>query len=183
MPIDRSTLATVLRLAAPDAPPFQIDAAVDAAIGLLVGAITTADRIAPPGPSPLPELAAGQARVEVIEASEREWPDTGLVLTLTLRLVDDPNGLEIRTRFDASRDVARRIALDALGGLGDGEPLTRLIGRQAIVETKPYTGRDGTERLGVAKWIVPKRPRKETQRAAPVRNRKPATADEDDIAF
>ena len=183
MPLDRSTLATVLRLAAPDVPPFQIDAAVDAAIGFLGGAVTTADRIAPPGPSPLPEPAAGQTRVEVIEASERDWPDSGLVLTLTLRLVDDPNAPEIRARFDASRAVARRIALDALGGIGDGEPLARLIGRQAIVETKPYTGRDGTERLGVAKWITPRKPRQTGQRPPAAKRQKPDVGDEDDIPF
>ncbi len=185
MPVDRSSLAAVLRLAAPDAPSFEIDAAVDAAIGFLGGAVTTADRIAPPGPSALPQPAAGQARVEVIEASEREWPDSGLVLSLTLRLVDDPNGPEIRARFDASRAVARRIALDALGGLGDGEPLARLIGRQAIVETKPYTGRDGIERVGIAKWITPRKPGMASARRAAVRNRKPEASSlpDDDIPF
>jgi hypothetical protein len=122
-------------------------------------------------------------RVEVIEASEREWPDSGLVMTLTLRLVDDPSGPEIRARFDASRAVARRIAMDALGGVADGEPLVTLVGRQAIVEAKPYTGRDGIERLGVAKWIVPRKPRTASTRPPATRRRQPDVGAEDDIPF
>jgi hypothetical protein len=187
MTVDRSALAAVLRLAAPLAPAFSIDAAVDAALDHLGGAVTTADRpptpaqaSAPPTP---PEPTEGQVRVEVVEASEREWPDSGVVLTLMLRAVDDPTIEPIRCRFDKARDVPRRIALQALGGLADGEDVSALVGRQAVVETKPYTTRDGEERLGVARWIVQRKPRQPGQRPAAVKNRKPAPPADEDIAF
>jgi hypothetical protein len=126
-------------------------------------------------------------RVEVVEASEREWPDSGLVLTLVLvlRLTDDPDVEPIRCRFDKAREVPRRIALQALGGLADGEDVSALVGRQAVVETKPYTTRDGGERLGVARWIVPRKPRKAAQRTPAMRNRKPEASSlpGDDIPF
>jgi hypothetical protein len=185
MTVDRSALAAVLRLAAPQAPAFSIAAAVDAALDYLGGGITTADRLPPPDPAALPAPAAGQVRVEVVEASEHEWPDTGLVLTLTLRMVDDPDAEAIRVRFDASRAVARRIAMDAIGGLEEGAEVSALVGRQAVVETRPYTTREGVERLGVAKWIVPRKPRQPGQRPAAVKNRKPegSSLPGDDISF
>ena len=190
MTVDRSALAAILRLAAPLAPAFSIDAAVDAALDHLGGAVTTADRLPTPAPASAPptppEPAEGQVRVEVVEASEREWPDSGVVLTLTLSRVDDPEAELIRCRFDKAGEVPRRIALQALGGLADGEDVSALVGRQAVVETKPYTTREGVERLGVAKWIVPRKPRTASARPAAVRNRKPVVNDaegEPDIAF
>jgi hypothetical protein len=182
MTVDRSAVAAVLRLAAPQAPAFALDAAVDAALDHLGGSVTTADRL--PQPTP-PSPAEGQVRVEVAQASEREWPDNGLVLSLVLFPVDDPD-ITIRVRFDRSRAIPRRIALEALGGLADGESVSALVGRQAVVETRPYVGRDGIERLGVAKWIVPKKPRKASARPAVARNRKPIVNDGDgepDIPF
>jgi hypothetical protein len=183
MTVDRSALAAVARLVAPAAPTFMLDAAVDAFIDALC--VTTADRLPPPAPAQTtpPEPAEGQMRVAVVEASEREWPDSGVVLTLTLRAVDDPTIEPIRCRFDKARDVPRRIALQALGGLTDGEDVSALVGRQATVETRPYTTREGMERLGVAKWIVPRKPRQPGQRPAAVRNRKPAPPADEDIAF
>lgn len=187
MTIDRSALAVMAKLIAPAAPPFMLDAAMDAFIDAL-GGVTTADRLPTPAPAAAPpappEPAAGQVRVEVAQASEREWPDSGVVLSLVLFPVDDPD-TTIRVRFDQTREVPRRIALEALGGLADGEPVSALVGRQAVVETRPYTGRDGTERLGVAKWIVPRKPRQASQRAPTVRNRKPeaAATPDDDIPF
>jgi hypothetical protein len=189
MSVDRSAVAAVLRLAAPDAPPFQLDAAVDAVLHHLGGGITTADRLPTPAPATAlpapPEPAEGQVRVEVVEASEREWPDSGVVLTLTLTRVDDPDAEPIRCRFDAMAGTRRRIALDALGGLADGEPVMALVGRQAVVEARPYTTREGVERVGVARWIVPRKPRQQTQRPPAVRNRKPIVSDatSDDIPF
>lgn len=187
MTIDRSAVAAVLRLAAPDAPAFMLDDAVDAALARL-GGITTADRLPAPLPSAAPpaapESADGQVRVEVAQASEREWPDSGNVLSLVLFPVNDPD-TTIRVRFDQTREVPRRIALEALGGLADGQDASVLVGRQAVVETRPYTGRDGVERLGVAKWIVPRKPRQASQRAPAVRNRKPEASalPDDDIPF
>jgi hypothetical protein len=187
MTVDRSALAAVLRLAAPQAPAFALDAAVDAALDHLGGAVTTANHLPPPAPATTtpPEPTEGQVRVEVVDASEREWPDTGVVLTLTLRAVDDPTIEPIRCRFDKARDVPRRIALQALGGLADGEDVSALVGRQATVETRPYTTREGVERLGVAKWIVPRKPRQPGQRPAAVKNRKPEASSlpNDDIPF
>jgi hypothetical protein len=184
MTIDRSAVAAALRLAAPQAPAFQLDAAVDAALDHLGGAVTTADRLPTPAHAP-PEPAEGQVRVEVVEASEREWPDSGLVLTLVLRLTDDPDVEPIRCRFDKAREVPRRIALQALGGLADDEDVSALVGRQAVVETRHYTTRDGEERLGVARWIVPRKPRQPGQRPAAVKNRKPEASSlpGDDIPF
>ena len=186
MMIDRSAVAAVLRLAAPQAPAFALDAAVDAALNHLGGGVTTADRLPQPTTHATPEPAEGQVRVEVVEASEREWPDSGVVLTLTLRAVDDPTIEPIHCRFDKAREVPRRIALQALGGIADGEPVSALVGRHAVVETRPYVGRDGIERVGVAKWIVPKKPRKASARPAAARNRKPIVNDGDgepDIPF
>jgi hypothetical protein len=161
----------------------MLDAAVDAFIDALC--VTTADRLPPPAPAQTtpPEPAEGQMRVAVVEASEREWPDSGVVLSLTLRAVDDPTIEPIRCRFDTAREVPRRIALQALGGLADGEPVSALVGRQAVIEARPYTTREGVERLGVAKWIVPRKPRKASARPAVVRNRKPEAADDEDIPF
>lgn len=188
MTIARDAIAAVMRLAAPDAPVFTLDAAVDAALDQLAGAVTTADRLPTPRattPPPPPEPSAGQIRVEVVDASEREWPDSGNVLTLVLSRVDDPAAEPIRCRFDQTREVPRRIALEALGGVADGEDVSALVGRQAVVETRPYTTRDGVERVGVAKWIVPRKPRQPSQRPVAVRNRKPAAVAEasDDIPF
>jgi hypothetical protein len=187
--IDRSALAAVLRLAAPLAPTFALDAAVDAALDHLGGSVTTADRLPPPAPRPAvvppatPEPAEGQIRIEVTQASEREYPDSGVVLSLVLAPVNDPD-TTIRVRFDQTREVPRRIAMEALGGLADGEEVSALVGRQAVIETRPYVGNDGVERVGVAKWIVPRKPRKASQRPAAVRPRKPdAAVDGDDIPF
>jgi hypothetical protein len=183
-PTTRAVAAAMLRAAYPAAPADEIEAVLDRLAGPR-GPLTTADRLAPPAPASPPAPTASQVAVEVIEAAEREWPDSGLVLSLTLRRLDDFDAEPIKARFDQGRAVARQIAEKALGGLADGEPVTALVGRQAVVETRPYQTRDGEQRVGVAKWIVPRKHRRPAA-AAPlaVKPRKPEIDQEDDdIAF
>jgi hypothetical protein len=187
MPVTRADVAAMVRLLYPDAPPFAVDHGVDALIDAVGSAVTTADRLPQPAPASAPHApptpAEGQVLVEVADASEREWPDSGVVLSLTLFPVGEPD-TTIRCRFDQTREVVRGIAMRALGGLADGESVSALIGRRATVETRPYTGRDGVERLGVAKWITPRKPRTASTRPPAMTNRKPEMdADDGDIPF
>lgn len=156
--------------------------------------VTTADKVPAPAPKPAATLVAGEGErlVEVTDAVERTFDDTGVVLILTLRDAGNPDAEPIKTRFDAKAATRRKIAMAAMG-LADGAAPADMIGRQAVVEVGPFTGRDGVERLGVNKWVTKAAMEKRTAPPATKgpsvvagignRRTKPAPADDGDTGF
>ncbi len=139
---------------------------------------------------------AGEIECEIVAASigEVAWKVSddnprGECLRLRLR----PSGNYAFVFADAPLDWGRM--LDAVrksaGVEGDELLPEEFVGKQARVVLKHYTGRDGSTRASVAKWLPPTKP--EPKQATPVvvkqaatkvsRNAPPQYGPDDDLPF
>jgi hypothetical protein len=157
-PTIRSIAAAALQAAYPGAPAAAIDAALDRLALVAIGgdlaaaghAVTTAEQL-PATPAAKP--AAGEALVEVVDAYQRDFEDSGRVLIVTILPVE-PSGERIKVRFDQASGARRYAALRALGTHDDAEA-AELVGLRGRVILSSFVGRDGVDRLGVARWVAP----------------------------
>jgi hypothetical protein len=90
----------------------------------------------------------------ITQAMEREWPDSGLVLSVVCNVETAGQTLEVKSRFDAGREIARK-AMFRAAGLPAGAAVEQLIGRPVRVTVgiwAPPGG--GTPRPVVRRWLA-----------------------------
>ena len=139
---------------------------------------------------------AGEIECEIVAASigDVAWKVSddnprGECLRLRLR----PDGNYAFVFSDVPLDWGRMLDAVRKSASVEGEELLpeAFVGKQARVVLKHYTGRDGTTRATVAKWLPPAKP--EPKQATPVvvkqaatkvsRNAPPAFGADDDLPF
>ena len=147
-----------------------VDAARERAVELL-----DAERVEPvvvtlpPAPAaPTAGVIDGDYSGTIAQASEREWPDSGLVLSVVVACEIDCEVVDVRARFDAGREIPRK-AMFRAAGLPAGAAVEQLIGKSVRVTLgtwSPPAG--GSPRAVVRRWLSPVAPAPAAPRAPSV---------------
>ena len=133
-------------------------------------------------------VADGDYDATIAQASEREWPDSGLVLSVVVACEIDGEVADVRARFTGDREVARK-AMFRAAGLPSGAAVEQLIGRPVRVTLSTWSPPSGgSPRLVVRRWLAPAAPAPAAPRAPsviqgcntkPPKSSKPAWEDDD----
>jgi hypothetical protein len=113
--------------------------------------------VAASSPAPMAPTAGvpdGDYSGTITQAMEREWPDSGLVLSVSCHVEIDGQTVEVKSRFDAGREIARK-AMFRAAGLASGAAVEQLIGRPVRVEVGTWAPPGGgTPRPVVRRWLA-----------------------------
>jgi hypothetical protein len=138
-------------------------------------------------------VADGDYNATIAQASEREWPDSGLVLSVVVACEIDGEVADVRARFTGDREVARK-AMFRAAGLPSGAAVEQLIGKAVRVELSTWAPPGGgSPRPVVRRWLAPAAPAPAAPRAPsvvkgcntakPPKSSKPAWESDSDIPF
>jgi hypothetical protein len=91
----------------------------------------------------------------IASAGEREWPDSGVVLSVVVACEIDGAVIDVRARFDAGREIPRKACFRS-AGLPAGAAVEQLIGRPVRVTLGTWTPpAGGSPRPVVRRWLAP----------------------------
>lgn len=108
-----------------------------------------------PAQTATPGIPDGDYTGTITTAGEREWPDSGVVLSVVVAVEVDGEVVDVRARFDAGREIPRK-ALYRAAGLQSGSDPSMLIGKAVRVTLgtwSPPSG--GSPRPVVRRWLAP----------------------------
>lgn len=135
---------------------LELSAAPAAALAPAAMAPAASAPARPAAAAGVPEgFRPGDYGATIAAASEREWPDSGLVLSVSLAAEIAGEPVEVRCRFDANREVARK-AMFRAAGLPSGATVEQLIGKPVRVALNVWSpANGGAARLTVRRWHAP----------------------------
>jgi hypothetical protein len=116
---------------------------------------------------------------EILTATERHFEDSGNVLMGRIEVTISDRREIVNFRIDQTREVIRRILLQAAGLAADAEP-EQLVGRRVRVVLGDWTRRDGSTTPVVRRWLPVEAKPRAARPASPAA--KPAPAWERDEA-
>ncbi len=153
--------------------------------------------LAPSAPAPAAPTGVvpdGDYSGVITTAGEREWPDSGLVLSVVVACEIDGEVVDVRARFDAGREIPRK-AMFRAAGLPSGAAVEQLIGKsvRVVLGTWAPPG-GGSPRPVVRRWLAttgaapaPAAPRAPSvikgNTAKPPKSARPEWQDDDGIPF
>jgi hypothetical protein len=116
--------------------------------------VMTLAAAAPAPKAPTAGVPDGDYSGTITQASEREWPDSGLVLSVVVACEIDGAAVDVRARFTGDREVARK-AMFRAAGLPSGAAVEQLIGKVVKVTLSTWSPPSGgSPRLVVRRWLA-----------------------------
>lgn len=140
-------------------------AACKVRVGELLGSETVGPVAAPvvmtlAASAPAPTAATGSVpdgdyTGTITQAGEREWPDSGVVLSVVVAVEVSGEVVDVRARFDAGREIPRKACFRS-AGLPSGSDPSMLVGRPVRVTLSTWSPPSGgSARPVVRRWLAP----------------------------